>query len=141
MLSQKINRSQRFQSGDIPSARHHDIRLAALVRTGPGPNAYTSRAVSNRSIHIEPLQLRLLAGDNYVYVVPTAQTVIGHRKQRVGVRRQVDAYNVGFLVHHEIDEAGVLVSEAVVILPPDVRSQKVIQRGNGASPRNVTGGL
>ena len=97
--------------------------------------------MSNGRVHIEPLQLGLFAGDNYVYVVPTAQTMIRHRKQRVGVRRQVDAHNVGLLIHHEIDEPGILVREAVVILPPNVRSQKVIQRGDGASPRNMVGGL
>ena len=35
-------------------------------------------------------------------------------------RRQIDAHHIGLLVHQVIDEAGVLVAEAVVILPPDV---------------------
>ena len=33
------------------------------------------------------------------------------------------------------------MSEAVVILPPDVRSQKIIQRSDGTPPRDVTCGL
>ena len=36
-----------------------------------------------------------------------------------------------------IDEAGILMAEAVVILPPDVRRQQVVQRGDRPPPRNV----
>src|SRR5438477_1577954 len=70
-----------------------------------------------------------------------AQTMISHGKQRVGIRRQIHPDNVGFLVHHEINEARVLMSEAVVILPPDVRSQEIIERSDGTPPRDVTCGL
>src|SRR2546429_1769803 len=44
--------------------------------------------------------------------VPAPKAVVGHRKQRVGVRWQVDAHDVGFLVHNVIDEAGVLMGES-----------------------------
>ena len=44
-------------------------------------------------------------------------------EQRVGVGRQVDADHLGLLVDHVVDEAGILVAEAVVVLPPDVRAQ------------------
>ena len=74
----------------------------------------------DRLVHRQPLRSRLLAGDDDVDVVAAAQAVIGHRQQRVGVRRQIDADDLRFLVHDVIDEAGVLVAESVVILPPDV---------------------
>ena len=48
------------------------------------------------------------------------QALLRHPEQRVRVGGQVDADHLGLLVHHVIDEAGVLVAEAVVILPPDV---------------------
>ncbi len=35
-----------------------------------------------------------------------------------------------------IDEAGILVGEAVVILPPDMRREQVIQRRDRLSPRD-----
>jgi hypothetical protein len=56
--------------------------------------------------------------------------VVGHRQQRVGVGRQVDADDLGLLVDHVVDEARVLVAEAVVVLPPDVRGEQVVQRGD-----------
>ena len=47
-----------------------------------------------------------------------AQAVVGDRKQRIGVGRQINSHDVGFLVGHVIDESRVLVREAVVVLPP-----------------------
>ena len=47
--------------------------------------------------------------------------MVGHRQQRVGVRRQIDAHDIRFLVHDVIDEARVLMRETVVILTPDGR--------------------
>ena len=70
----------------------------------------------------------LLAGDDHVDVVAAAQAMIGHREQAVGVRRQVDPHDVGLLVDDVVEEAGVLVGEAVVVLLPDVRREKVVQR-------------
>ena len=92
-------------------------------------------------VHVEPLQRRLLAGDDHVDVLPAAQAVVGHRQQRVGVRRQVDPDDVGLLVHHVVDEARVLVGEAVVVLPPDVRGEQVVQRGDRPPPRDAVGRL
>ena len=70
----------------------------------------------------EPLRRGLLAGDDQVDVVLAAQAVVGDGEQRVGVGRKIDAHHVGLLVHQMIDEAGVLVAEAVVILPPHQRT-------------------
>ena len=81
--------------------------------------------------HLEPLPRRLLAGNDDVDVVAAAQAVIDDREQRIGVRWQVDADDVGFLVRHVVDEAGILVGKAVVVLAPDMRSQQVGQRGHG----------
>ena len=88
-------------------------------------------------IHVEPLRGRLLARDDDVDVVAAAQAVIGDRQQRVGVRRQIDADHLGLLVDHVIDEAGVLMAEAVVVLPPDVRGQQVVERGDRPPPGDV----
>ena len=81
-------------------------------------------------VHVEPLRLGLLSGDDHVDIIAAAQAVVGHRKQGIGVRRKIDADDVGFLVHHVVDEARVLMAEAVVVLPPDVRGEQVIQRGD-----------
>ena len=95
----------------------------------------------DRLIHRQPLRSRLLARDDDVHIITAAQTVIGDRQQRVGIRRQIDAHDIRFLVHHVIDEAGVLVTEPVVILPPDVGGQQIIERGDRPPPRNIVADL
>src|SRR3546814_7060208 len=54
---------------------------------------------------------------------------------------QVDPDDLGLLVHDVVDEAGVLVGEAVVVLAPHVRGQQVVERGDGAPPLDVVGDL
>ena len=88
-------------------------------------------------VHRQPLRRRVLAGDDDVDVVPAPQAVVHHREQGVGVGRQVDADDLGLLVDHVVDEAGVLVGEAVVVLPPDVRGQQDVQRGDRPPPGDV----
>ncbi len=70
-------------------------------------------------VHVQPLQRRLFARDDHVDVIAAAQAMVGHGQKRVGIRRQINADDFGLLVDHVIDEAGVLVAEAVVVLPPD----------------------
>ena len=85
--------------------------------------------------------LRLLAGHDHVDVVAAAEAVVGHAQQRVGVGRQIDANHLRLLVDHVVDEARVLVAEAVVVLPPDVRGEQVVQRGDRPPPGDVAGRL
>jgi hypothetical protein len=47
-------------------------------------------------------------------------------QQAVGIGRRIDPHDVRLLVHDHIDEAGILVTESVVVLPPDVRGEKII---------------
>ena len=62
-------------------------------------------------------------------------------QQRVRVRRQVDPDDLGALVHHMVDEAGVLVAEPVVVLAPDMARQQVVQARDRPPPRYVVGDL
>ena len=70
-----------------------------------------------------------------------AQAVVHHRQQAVGIRRKINPHDLGFLVDDVVDEAGILVGEAVVILAPDMGGQQVVQRGDLAPPRQVRGDL
>ena len=79
----------------------------------------------------------MLAGDDDVDVVAAAQAVVHHRQQAVRIGRQVDPHDLGLLVDDVVDEARVLVREAVVVLAPDVRGQQVVQRGDLAPPRQA----
>ena len=92
-------------------------------------------------VHVEPVRRGLFAGDDQIDVVAAAQAVIGDREQAVGVRREIDADDFGFLVGDVIDEAGVLMREAVVILAPDVRREQIVERGDGLAPGNFARGL
>src|ERR1700675_2601648 len=91
----------------------------------------------DRRLHVEPLQGWLLSGNDYIHVVPAAEAVISHGKKCIRVGRQIDTYDVRFLVRDVIDEAGVLVREPVMVLTPDMRRQQIIQRGDGAPPWDV----
>ena len=92
-------------------------------------------------IHRQPLRRGLLAGDDHVDVVPAAQAVVGDREQAVGVGRQVDADHLRLLVDDVVDEAGVLVAESVMVLPPDVRAEEVVERGDRPAPGDVVAHL
>jgi hypothetical protein len=131
LRSRMVHGGQRFQRGHVAAAGHDHVRLAALVVAGPRPDADAGGAVLDGGVHVEPLRRRLLAGHDHVHVVAAAQAVVGHGEQRVRIGRQVDAHDFGLLVGHVVDEAGVLVAEAVVVLPPDMRGQQVVQRRDG----------
>ena len=79
----------------------------------------------------------MFARDHDVDVMAAAQAVVHHRQQAVGIRRKVNAHHLGLLVHDVVDETGILVGEAVVILPPDMRGQQVVQRGDLPPPRQA----
>jgi hypothetical protein len=66
------------------------------------------------------LRSRLLAGDNDINVIAAAQAVVGDREQAIGIGRQIHANDLGLLVDDVVNEARVLVAEAVMVLPPDM---------------------
>jgi hypothetical protein len=76
--------------------------------------------------HREPLRRGLLARDDHIDAVVGAQDVIGDPEQGVRIRGQIDADDVGLLVCDEIDKAGILVAETVMVLAPDMRRQEII---------------
>ena len=63
--------------------------------------------------------------------------MVGDRKQCVGVWRQIHARHARALIGHEIDESGILMREAVVILPPDGGRQQDVLRRDGGAPMHV----
>ena len=83
-------------------------------------------AVLDGGVHRQPLRRRVFARNHDVDVMPAAQAVVHHRQQAVCIRRKVNAHDLGLLVHDVIDETGILVSETVVILAPDMRGQQVV---------------
>ncbi len=133
IVPQQRHGRQGLDRRHVAGAGHHHVRIAVLI-AGPVPDARAGRAMANRRFHIEPLPFGLLAGHDHVDVVAAAQAVIRHRQQAIGVRRQIYPHDIGFLVGDMIDEAGILMGKAVMILAPDMGGQKIIERGDGLAP-------
>ena len=134
MLAQNRGRGEGFHSRHVTGAGHHHVRLMAHVAARPIPNANAFRAVLDGRIHVEVLQVRLLVGHNHVDVLGTAQAVIGYAQQAVGVGRQIDADDLRTFVGDDVQKAGILMGEAIVILPPDKRGDEQVERGYGSAP-------
>ena len=126
MLAQNGNGGERLQSGHVATAGHDHVGCNALVVAGPLPDADALGAMLDRSVHRQPLRRRMFARNHDVDVMPAAQAMVHHRQQAVCIRRKVNTHDLGLLVHDVIDEAGILVRKAVVVLPPDVRGQQVV---------------
>ena len=62
--------------------------------------------------------------------------MIRDRQQAVCVGRQIDADDIGLFVCDMIDEAGILMGKAIVVLPPDMGRQQVVQRCYRLAPRD-----
>ena len=135
-LAQDRRGGQRLERRDVAGAAEHDVGILAVVVARPLPDAEAARAVRDRLVHRQVVERRLLAGHDHVDVVAAAQAVVADRQQAVRVRRQVDADDLGLLVDHVVDEARVLVREAVVVLAPDVRGEQVVERGDRPAPRD-----
>jgi hypothetical protein len=84
---------------------------------------------------------RLLARHHHVDVIAAAQAVVGDAQEAVRVGRQVDADHLGLLVDDVVDEPRILMAEAVVVLPPDMARQQVVEGRDGAAPGNVLANL
>ena len=142
LLAEDAGGGEHLQRGYVPGAGHDHVGLlAVVVVAGPLPDPGAPGAVQDRGLHVQPVRIGLLARHDHVHVVAAAQAVVGDGQQRVGVRRQVDPDHLGLLVHHVVDEARVLVAEAVVVLPPHVRGEQVVERGDRAPPGQLPGDL
>ncbi len=132
--AQQAHGRKSLQRRDISCAGHHHVGLAPRIVPGPLEDADSRRAVLDRRVDVEPLGLRLLARDDDVDEIAARQALACDTQQGVGIRRQIDAHEVCLLVDHEIDEARILVGEAVVILPPHMGREQYVERGDRAPP-------
>ncbi len=110
---------ERLRGGDVAGAGDDGIGLLALVVRGEVPDADALGAVLDGLLHGEVLEVRGLIGDDDVDVVLAAEAVVANAQQAIRVGREIDAGDVGALVGDDVEEAGILVGEAVVVLPPD----------------------
>jgi len=61
----------------VSAGCHYDIGFLALVIGCPVPDTETLGAVLNGLLHVEELEMVLLIGDDDIYVVGTAKTMVG----------------------------------------------------------------
>ena len=94
--------------------------------------------MAHGGFHVQPHPCRLFARDDEVHVVPTAKAVVCDRKQRVRIRRQIDAHDLRFLVRDMIDESRILMRKTIMVLPPHMRAEQVIQRSDRLPPRETS---
>ena len=102
MPSDKVNSSKRLKGRYIATAGHHHVGLPIPVITGPIPDADAGGAVFE--VHSQPDRGGLFAGDDNIYVVAATEAMISNAEEAVGVRREVDADNLGLFVDNMVDE-------------------------------------
>jgi hypothetical protein len=141
MLAKDGYSSQDIQCRRIAAAGHHHVQFTILVVAGPLPDAHSLRAMHDCLVHSEPLRQGVLASHDDVHIIAAAQAVIEGRQQVVRIGRQVGPNNFGLLVDHMVEETGILVGEAVVVLLPDVGREHLVQRGDRPTPRQPFGDL
>lgn len=119
-VSQKeIDGSQHLVCADITARRHDDVGLLASVGTELWPGADSLGAVGDGLIHGKVLQVLLLVGYDRIDVVGGGQAMIHDRKKTVAIWGEIDTDHLGALVRKNIQETRILMSEAIVILPPN----------------------
>ena len=121
VLAKQSSRRQGLHRRAVAATRHDDVWFDTLVVARPVPDPGAFCAVFDRRFDIEVLEVHLLVRDYDIGIVHALQTVVGDRQQAVGIRRQIDAHDVGALVCNHIEEARILMGEAVVVLTPDQR--------------------
>ncbi len=120
--------------GDVAAGGHDHVGLGVLVGREARPDADAFCAVHDGVGHGEVLQVFLLVGDDDVDVVCGAQAVVHAGEEAVAVRGEVDAHDLGGLVGDDVEEARVLVGEAVVVLAPDHGGQEDVEGGDLVAP-------
>src|SRR5215467_6440448 len=93
-VSEDVGGRQYLHRGYVTGGGEYHVRVAVVVGR-PRPDAEAALAVPVGVVDVEPGRLRLLAGDHDVDVVAAAQAVVDRAQQRVRVRRQVDADDLG----------------------------------------------
>lgn len=137
MLSEQSGRGQGFFRGVVSAAGHDHVGLEPLIVARPLADPQALGAMLDGGVHVQVLEVILLVADDDVDVVVTAQAVVSGGEQAVHVRGQVDAGNLRILVNHNVDEARILVGEAVVVLAPDGGGNQQVDRGDGRTPGDL----
>src|SRR4051812_44327499 len=140
-FAQKGGSRESFLGGYISGGCDDYVWLPSLVITGPIPDSDPFRAMRDRRVHIQILQVLLFVADDHVHIVLTSQAVIGNRQQAVHVGWQIDARDIRTFIYDNVEKSRILVGKAIMVLAPDRRGNQQVQRSNGITPREVIADL
>ena len=143
---QGVGGGEHLERRHVAAGGEHDVRLLARgAVAGPGPLGHALGELLLGVVDGLEGGGRLLAREDRVDLVRGLVGLLADREQHVGVGRVVDLDDVvvvEVLVQQQVDEAGVLVREAVVVLAPDVAGEQDVEAGDGLAPGDVAhGGL
>ena len=134
VLQEEVDCSEGLVGRDVAARGHDYVGLGALVGREARPDADALCAVHDGVGHGEVLEVFLLVGDDDVDVVGRAKAVVHAGEEAVAVGGKIDAHDLGGLVGDDVEEAGVLVCEAVVVLAPDDGGQEDVEGGDLVAP-------
>src|SRR3954468_19430874 len=67
--------------------------------------------------------------------------MVSNGEQTIRIGWQINPDHLRLFVNDMIDEARVLVRKTIMVLPPDVRGEQIIERRNGTAPWDVIANL
>ena len=76
MPAQQIHGGECFHRRHVAGTGHHDIGLGIRIGTRPIEYADAALAMASPRFHVEPLGLRLLAGDDHVDEIAATQALV-----------------------------------------------------------------
>ena len=127
VLVEEPSGSDCFQGGNVADAGEDHIGIAGFFVAGKGPARSTAGTMLDGFVHIEPLELLLLAASDEVDVIAAPQAMIHHVYQSVRVGRVVDADHVTAASEGIVDETRGLMAESIVIVAPAVAGKKNVE--------------
>ena len=120
-----------------------DYEVGILKRAGsrcPIPGGGSCGKLSARLVHRLERRSRLFATENGVHAVGRLVAALGNGKRHIRVRRIIciDDMRLVCLVEEQIDKAGILMREAVVVLTPHMTRQQDVETADRRAPRNLS---
>src|SRR5215831_4612261 len=135
VLLQQPGRRYRFERWHVANTGQDHIGIGALVIAGKTPAGSAARTMLDRLLHVQPLELLLLATSDQIHVVARAQAVVEGTEQRIGIGRVIDTRDGAAARKSVVDKARRLMTKTIMVVPPGMAGEKNVQRSNGPAPR------